>query len=527
MTSRPARSRASGPPPDGPATFGHVSQLAGRADDTVAVVLRRHAVRGPDRPFLLFEREPGRVETTTWGELDARVGATAAALHRRGVGAGDRFHVHLANCPEFYHLWFAAALLGAAIVPSNPLSTPDELGYLIDHAGCRLSVTAPDLRAAVEKAGAEQIVGIDEQWVEPGDGWDEEPPAAPTDPLGVLYTSGTTSRPKGVLVTHAAYLHCGDVVAGHLRLRPEDRNLVVLPLFHGNAQYYSTMSALVTGASIALAPRFSASRFAEQAAAMEATVASLFAAPIRMILAAKATDHDAAHRLRIALFSQNISDAQHAEFERRFSVPLAQLYGMTETVFPPTVNPLYEERRAASIGRAVLGARLRIVSPNGVEVEPGQPGELLVGGEPGRTLMAGYLENPDATAEALRDGWLHTGDTVRADADGYLHFVDRRKDMIKRAGENVASSEVERVVNEHPAVFESAAVGVPDEMRDEAIRVYVVLAQGAIATADELLAHCQERLAKFKVPDAVEFVDELPRTAVGKVQKHLLRRRGP
>jgi crotonobetaine/carnitine-CoA ligase len=175
----------------------------------------------------------------------------------------------------------------------------------------------------------------------------------------------------------------------------------------------------------------------------------------------------------------------------------------------------------------VLGARLRIVAPDGVDVEPGEPGELLVGGEPGRTLMAGYLENPEATAEALRDGWLHTGDTVRADADGYLHFVDRRKDMIKRAGENVASGEVERVVNEHPAVFESAAVGVPDELRDEAIRVFVVLAKDATVTAEELRAHCQERLARFKVPDAIEFVDELPRTPVGKVQKHLLRRRGP
>ncbi|MGH8931484.1 MAG: AMP-binding protein [Egibacteraceae bacterium] len=514
--------------------LGHmpVTPLADRAGDTVAAVLRRHAARAPDRPFLLFEREPGCVETTTWGELDARVGATAGALHRRGVRAGDRFHVHLQNCPQFYDLLFAAALIGSVIVPSNPLSTPDELGYLIDHAGCRLSVTTPDLRAAVEKAGAEQIVGIDEEWVEPGDGFHDPSPAAPTDVLSVLYTSGTTSRPKGVLVTHAAYLHCGDVVAGHLRLRPDDRNLVVLPLFHGNAQYYSTMSAVVTGASIALAPRFSASRFAEQAVAMDATVASLFAAPIRMILAAKPTDHDAAHRLRVALFAQNVSDAQHAEFERRFAVPLAQLYGMTETVVPPTINPLYEERRPASIGRAVLGARLRIVAPDGLDVEPGEAGELLVGGEPGRTLMAGYLGNPDATAEALRPGesglvWLHTGDTVRADADGYLRFVDRRKDMIKRAGENVASGEVERVVDEHPAVFESAAVGVPDEMRDEAIQVFVVLAEGATVTADELLAHCRERLAKFKVPDTIEFVDELPRTSVGKIQKHLLRRRSP
>lgn len=463
------------------------------------------------------------METTTWGGLAGRVSATAGALHRLGVRAGDRFHVHLANCPDFYDLWFAAAALGAAIVPSNPLSTPDELAYLISHAGCTLSLTSADLLPVVEKAGATQVVDVGEAWIEPGDTAPGPSPAQPSDVLGVLYTSGTTSRPKGVLITHAAYLHCGDVVAGHLRLRPDDRQLVVLPLFHGNAQYYSTMSALVTGASIALAPRFSASRWSEQAATLGATVASLFAAPIRMILAAQPTAHDAGHALRVALFAQNLTDAQLAEFERRFAVPLVQLYGMTETVVPPTINPLYEQRRGASIGRAVLGARLRIVDAEGVDVAPGDAGELLVGGEPGRTLMAGYLDNPEATASTLVNGWLRTGDTVRADVDGYLHFVDRRKDMIKRAGENVASGEVERVVNDHPAVFESAAVGVPDAMRDEAIHVFVVLHEGAAATEDELLAHCRERLAKFKVPDVVELVSELPRTSVGKVQKHLLR----
>lgn len=500
--------------------------LRDRARDTVSTVLARRADLA--RPFLLFERAPGVVETTTWPELDARVGATAAALHGLGVRAGDRFHVHLANQPDFYDLWFAAARLGAAIVPSNPLSTADELRYQIEHAGSRISFTSADLRDTVVQAGAEHVVDVAQDWVGQ-QRWDGPSPATPTDVLAVLYTSGTTSRPKGVLVTHAAYLRCGDVVAGHLRLRPDDRQLVVLPLFHGNAQYYSTMSALVTGASIALAPKFSASRWSEQARAMDATVASLFAAPIRMILAAKPSEHDAAHRLRAALFAQNISAGQHAEFERRFAVPLAQLYGMTETVTPPTINPLYEERRPTSIGRPVLGARLRVAGPDGADVAPGEPGELLVGGEPGVTIMAGYLDNSEATAETLRtdlrgDTWLHTGDTVVVDEDGYLHFVDRRKDMIKRAGENVASGEVERVVNEHPAVFECAAVGVPDEMRDEAIHLFVVLVEGAGATAEELLAWCRERMARFKVPDVVELVEELPRTSVGKIQKHLLRR---
>ncbi|MGE5293051.1 MAG: AMP-binding protein [Micromonosporaceae bacterium] len=499
--------------------------LSPRGRDTVASVLRANAARHRDQPFLLFEREPGCVETTVWAEMAARADRTAGALHRLGVVPGDRVNVHFSNCPEFYDLWFGAALLGAAVVPSNPLSTADELSYLLSHAGCRLAVTQPDLLGTVQQAAAGDlpVISSDEGWVRHDDHAPSVPGPEPADVLGVLYTSGTTSRPKGVLITHAAYLHVGDVVAGHLRLRPDDRHLIVLPLFHGNAQYYSSMSALVTGASIALSPRFTASRWAEQARVMDATVASLFAAPIRMILAQPRTVHDAAHRLRVVMFAQNVTESQLADFERRFRIPLIQLYGMTETVVPPTMNPLYGERRGMSIGRPVPTARLRIADRHGRDVATGETGELLVHGEPGATLMAGYLNDPDATADALRDGWLHTGDTVRADADGYLYFVDRHKDLIKRAGENVASTEVERVLNEHPAVFESAVIGIPDPMRDEAIHALVVLREGAALTADELIGHCRERLAKFKVPDSVEFTGSLPHISVGKIQKHLLR----
>jgi crotonobetaine/carnitine-CoA ligase len=283
------------------------------------------------------------------------------------------------------------------------------------------------------------------------------------------------------------------------------------------------MSALVTGASLALVPRFSASRWSEQAATLGATVASLFAAPMRMILAAAPSRYDRAHALRVGLFAQNLTSGQIRAFEERFGVPMAQLYGMTETVVPPTINPVYGDRRPDSIGRPILGARLRVVDDAGRDVDPGVSGELLVGGEPGYDLMSCYLDAPDQTARVLRDGWLHTGDTVRADEDGYLYFVDRAKDLIKRAGENVATGEVERVIDEHPAVFESAVVGVPDDMYDEAVKAFVVLVPGAHLAADELRTWCAERLARFKVPEHVEMVAELPRTSVGKIQKHLLR----
>ncbi len=512
---------------DGTRFDAHLGPPPVRGTDTVWTVLCGHAERSPDAPFLLFEAAPREVVEVSYRTMVERVRVAATVLANQGIGPGDRFAILGSNRPEFYDAWFAAALLGATAVPLNPSSTIAELEFVLAHAGCRVVAAEADLMPGAKEAAGSAVTVLDltHEWA--GSTVSDAGPvtgaASAGDPLAVLYTSGTTSRPKGVLVSHAAYLHAGDAVAGHLRLRPDDRQLVVLPLFHGNAQYYSTMSALVTGASIALTPRFSASRWSEQAHVLGATVASVFAAPIRMILAAPPSDHDTAHRLRVAMFAQNVTEAQAAEFERRFAVPLVQLYGMTETVVPTTINPLYERRAWQSIGRPLPGVRVRVLSAAGTDAAPGEPGELLVHGQPGRTMMSGYLDDPQATSLAIRDGWLHTGDTVSADADGYLYFVDRRKDMIKRSGENVASAEVEAVVAQHPAVFDTAVVGVPDDMRDEAIHAFVVLHAGARASEAELLAHCRVRLAPFKVPQAIRFVAELPRTSVGKVQKHLLR----
>ena len=464
--------------------------------------------------------------------MATRAALTAGVLSGHGIGRGDKVHVHLWNCPEFFDVWFGAAWLGAVIVPTNPLLTADELTYVVGHAGTKLSVTQSDLLDTVSSVAGDRPVlvtgeasgaarSFDDELAEASPTEGSNP--APTDVASVMYTSGTTSRPKGVLVTHANYLHVGEVVAQHLRVTPDDRMLITLPLFHANAQYYSTMSALVTGSSVIVMARFSASRWANVAKSHQATLASLFAAPIRMLLAQPRNEEDARNQLRAVLFSQNVTEEQLAEFEERFDCPLLQLYGMTETIAPPTLNPLYGERRNMTIGRPTLGARLRVVGEDGAEVTDGEVGELLVGGEPGTTLMAGYLGDDDATRAALVDGWLRTGDNVRVDEAGYLHFVDRAKDMIKRAGENVAASEIESALNAHPAVFESAAIGVADAMRDEAIAAFVVLANEASVTENELTEWCASRLAAFKVPGSIEFVDSLPRTSVGKIQKEELR----
>jgi len=501
--------------------------------ETIVSVLARRASEQPLSEFLIFDDLEGGIHRRSYEVMAARAGLTAGLLDSRGIGPGDRVHVHLWNCPEFFDVWFGAALLGAVIVPTNPLLTADELAYVVGHADTKLSITQPDLLATVSSAADDGSILVTGESDRAGSFDDalaaasvvEGTRPAPTDVAAVLYTSGTTSRPKGVLVTHANYLHVGEVVAQHLRVSPDDRMLITLPLFHANAQYYSTMSALVTGSSVIVMARFSASRWARVARDHRATLASLFAAPIRMLLAQPYGDDDAHNELRAVLFSQNVTEDQLADFESRFGCPLLQLYGMTETIAPPTLNPLYGERRNMTIGRPTLGARLRVAGEDGGDVSDGEVGELLVGGDPGTTLMAGYLGDDDATHKALADGWLRTGDNMRVDEDGFFHFVDRTKDMIKRAGENVSAGEIERAINAHPAVFESAAIGVPDSMRDEAIQAYVVLAGEMRVTEDELTKWCATRLAPFKVPGSIEFVDGLPRTSVGKIQKEELRQR--
>ncbi len=485
----------------------------------------------PAKPCLVFQPVDGEPRTLGYAEFGAQVHRTANALLGLGVRRGDRLLLLLANCPEFLLLWFGAARMGAVIVPVNPLSSDAELAYLASHSEAVLVAVQPADVDRGNQLGLRHMIvcgpptgprSFANLVLQASDDPPPGPPAQSDDEVAILYTSGTTSRPKGCLITHANYIHVGEAVAQHAGIQPEDRNLVVLPYFHGNAQYYSTMSTLVRGATLVVADRFSASRFWEIAAQHEASIVSLFAAPIRMLLAQPETPLPTV-RPRLAFFAQSVTRLQLDEWQRRFGVPLLQIYGMTEQLGWPLANPLHGRRDNMTIGRPTLPFQCRVVDESGADVPAGAAGQLLVRGEPGVSLMAGYYKNPQATAAAIQAGWLWTGDNVRERADGLFEFVDRAKDMIKRAGENVAASEVEAALKDHPAVFDAAVIGVPDPIRDEAIKAYVVLGEGHQATAQELIGWCRVRLASFRVPEFVEFRPELPRTSVGKIQKHLLR----
>jgi crotonobetaine/carnitine-CoA ligase len=505
---------------------------------TLPALVAERARNTPDAPFVIFDDLEGAVSMRTYGEFAGDVNRTAHLLGDLEIRRGDRVMLLLANCPEFLDLWFGAATIGAVIVPVNTASAAEELEYLANHSDSRLIFTqAPYLETAeaVERRcpGVESVIVCGPGAPSPSTSFtglaatrtDTPPPGplpGPTDDAAILYTSGTTARPKGVLVTHANYLYAGQTVANAVRLTRDDRHLVVLPFFHGNAQYYSTMSTLVAGASMAMMARFSASRYFDQAIAHRCTASSLFAAPIRMLLAQPRRPELASNPLRVVLFAQSVTPAQLDEWRDRFGPQLLQLWGMTETMGPPIMNPVDGERRNMSMGRTVAGYATDLVDEDGQPVPRGRAGQVVVRGEPGRTLMKGYYKNPEATAATLRDGWLWSGDTARQDPEGYYHFVDRAKDMIKRAGENVAASEVEAAIREHAKVFDCAVIGVPDDIRDESILAVVVPSDDSLRE-DEIIAWCRRRLARFRVPQRVQFRTALPRTAVGKIQKHVLR----
>ncbi|MBM7648701.1 crotonobetaine/carnitine-CoA ligase [Bacillus ectoiniformans] len=504
---------------------------------TIPGVLNEMVSLHSDKPFVLFEDQYEQRHSLTYGEFHDKVLRLGQVFHQAGIQKGDKILLHLPNGMDFMISWFAITTIGAVMVPTNILSTADELAYLLEHSESKLVITEDEY---VDKFSRfqQQLSGVFlsrskgtapfgeslDQLIDQADPLAMEVSISSEDLAAILYTSGTTSKPKGVLITHANYLFAGEVMSKSLRLSPEDRVMIVLPMFHGNGQYYLAMPALMTGASIAITEKFSASRYFKQAKRLNATVGSLFAAPLKMILKKPFEKEDAEHNLRLIIFAQTITPEQLHQFEHQYRVPLRQIYGMTETIGTPLMNPLDGFYNNLSVGRPAIGYEVRLTDENGLEVEDGEEGQITVKGVPGRTLMKGYFNNEDATNEALKNGWLHTGDMARKNPeDGLFYFVDRKKDMMKRAGENIAASEVEDAINQHEAVFESAVIGVPDEMRDEAIHAFVVLKDGYALTERELIAFCEGKLAKFKVPEAVHFTKEFPRTSVGKIQKHQLK----
>lgn len=504
-----------------------------------------HAVdTGPTRPFLRFEAPDGSVAAWTYGEFDELVVRVARVFARHGVGPGAGVHLALTNTPVFVAAWLAAMRLGSSIVPSDPHGTAPELAEHLSRTSPAVGLCATGrgdvYREAAKASGLRglTVFPVDEssatplpEWIAVDEPYLDAPGPAAVDPhatAAVMFTSGTTGRPKGVLVTHANYAFAGTTMAAAAGLGPDDRQLVVLPLFHANAQYYSFASAIAVGASVALIHTFSASGFVAQAARHQATHASLFAGPIRMILARgrALTGDDGLPPLvlRHCWYAQNLSDDQYATIASWLGCRPRQLYGMTETI-PAVLTDAADDPRPDCMGRVTAGCDVDVQDEDGASCPPGTVGEVVVGGEPGITLFAGYLDDPATTASSYRDGWFRTGDRAWRDADGRHFFDGRRADVLKVSGENVSVVEVEAVLGAHPAVHDVVVVGAPDPVRDEVPVAFVVPAPGApdeVSLTETLSSWAAERLGKAKRPHRYVYVDDLPRTSVGKIRKFLL-----
>lgn len=508
-------------------------------DRTIRDLLDEQVARHPDKIFLVSEDREGTVRKATYAEFQERVDRVAAALTGLDVGQGDRVVVHLSNCPEILEVWFALATIGAIMVPSNVANTTGELEYVMSFSESVAVVTQPSFLETVT-AAADLVPAIRHRILArtsestPGTSLLEDlvntrtapsrPKVSSEDVVQMLFTSGTTARPKGVLLTHANALHGGERESRGLLLDESDRCMTSLPLFHVNAQCITVLSALTVGGTCIILEEFRATKYWDQLRRHGATQTSLVAMQVRTLLAQPERDTDRDHALRRTFYALNISDHEKDTFQDRYGVELINAYGLSEAMTLVTLAPVFGPKKWPSIGKPMLGRTVRLVDPDGNDVPTGSVGEIIVQGVPGRTLMKGYYRNPEATARALRDGWLWTGDNAYADADGFLFWFDRRTDMIKRAGENISTGEVEFVLSEHPAIAEVAVIGVPDPLRDEAVKAVIVLQPGHTLTAEQVQEFCQGRLAKFKIPTIVDVRDALPKTSIGKISKGELRR---
>lgn len=517
-----------------------------REPATFATLWDRAVLRHGEQVFLVFRGEDGAVDSWTYGAFDTVVDRVAGSLRARGVGTGRAVHLVLRNCPAFVALWLATSRLGGCIVPVDPASAPRDLSAQIRRTEPVLTVCADARRAAVDDAcgaSGHPVLALSETAADLGpaspltQGASSDSAAAtaapePGDRLAVMFTSGTTSEPKGVELTQANYLYVARVMAELADLGPEDRWYVCLPLFHANAQYYCFASAIAVGASVALTARFTASRWPHEVAELGASHASLFAAPVRMILARRRDDAPALH-LRHVWFAQNLAHGQWVEMTRLCGVAPRQIYGMTETLPVVTANPAAAPN-PARIGSVVPGRQVALLDPvAGHEVGEGEPGVLTLAGRRGVDIFAGYLDNRSADARAFPtvdipvpepgQVWFSTGDLVRRCEDGQLAFVGRIDDVVKVAGENVSLTEIEAALAEAPGVLEAAVVAVDDPVRDRVPAAYVVPRDPARPPAEaDLAAWADDNLSPAARPRTWTIIDALPRTSVGKIRRFRL-----
>ncbi len=503
-------------------------------------LLNHWATEKPDHPFLIWEPKDGASRTWTYGEFVSDVNKLAAGLHTHGIVKGDKVLLHADNCPEAILAWYAIATVGAVAVNTNTRSVAAELNYFAEHARCVAAITQPQFAALVaENAPALKWIAVTAdnsgepatetlpEGVETFESLFGNPadypgrPAEPMLPVGIMFTSGTTSRPKAVVHTHANAIWATRVGPNNIDLNGDDIYLIFLPFFHVNAQSWSIWSILGVGGTIVLQPKFSVSRFWDVVVRRNVTHISL----IPFVFKALMLPDKPANSLRVGVFGLVMP-----ELEAVFGFRVLAAYGMTETVthaIHTEVKGLYNPSKA--MGHATPGYQLAVVNPETGELcRDGSIGELWVRGVRGQQIFLEYFDNPEANAKSFTDdGWFKTGDMVRIGEGGNYFYSERDKDVLKVGGENVSAREVEDMARTVPGIAEIAVVAQTHDFLGEVAVAFVIKGPGAeeddAVFEKAIIDVCATNLADFKVPRSVYFVDEFPRATLDKIAKNKLR----
>ncbi len=485
----------------------------------VAELLERAAFHYRDRPALIFGDR-----CWTYGELDAQASTLAGGLAGLGLTPGQRIGLHLPNSPEFVLAYYAAQKAGLVPLSLNVTYAGEEIRYIVNDAAASAIVTAPPVAAQLpppdalpsvrHRLDARDLASLGGKPLRALDR-DRDETAA------ILYTSATTGRPKGVMLTHGNVVSNAYATVHHLHLTADDRGLCALPMFHCFGQNFIMNALVAAGGLLVLQERFVPDQFLAAIARHRITL--FYAVPTMYILFLAGGPHDLASvRLFFSAAASLPTDVER-RWHEVYGQWIHQGYGLTEC--SPFASYNHEIAvKPGSVGTPIENVEMRIVDELGQPVPDGELGEIVIKGP---NVMKGYYGQPEATAEAIRDGWLRSGDIGYRDQDGYYYIVDRVKDMINVAGFKVFPREVEEVLFRHPAVKEAAVVGIPDPVRGEAVTAFVVLNPGRPVAATELQALCRQALAAYKVPERIEFIEALPKNPTGKILKKDLRRRVP
>jgi len=492
----------------------------------IAQHVERAARFFPRHPAILFEGAP-----LAYADLDARANRVANALTAHGVQAGDRVALYLPNIPEFSLCYLAVLKMGAVAVSINAIFKSEEVAYILDDSGSTVLFTVedllmnvprgerPSLRHVVVCAGDAHGYPTLDDWMGKGAPGARAMDMHPDDPAVLLYTSGTTGVPKGTILTHGNIVSNMYATVHHAGFTRSDRLALFLPLFHVFGQNFIMNGAFTACATLVLHRRFLPDRVLESIQRDRVTmffgVPTIYTALLNTDLSPYDLSSIRYEFSAAATMPQEIS----RRWSERFGRPVYEGYGLTECSPFACYNHDFRHK-FGSVGTAVENAEVKIVDEADTEVPAGTWGEIVIRG-PG--VMKGYWGKPEDTASTLRNGWLHSGDTGLVDDEGYVFIVDRIKDMINMAGFKVWPAEVEQVLYRHPAVREAAVYGGPDPLKGELVRAAVVLREGTRATGEDLMAYCRERMAVYKVPASVDFVEELPKSATGKILKRVLR----